>query len=222
MPGSTLIAAEIERGTAQLSWSLSASRRRWLFERLVPLIMLVVFASSVGAVMGESLVQATTPWLEPRSSFEEYGARGPLAVLGAIAFALIALLVGALVGRQLPALVIASVVCLGLLVALSMMRPYGEPLVPIQVVDSPGGELPVTARYRAADGSLLTYREAVDRIGSQGGPGGFIPEGFEYVGIGVPGERLAAVEMRESLLLIVISGIAVAATVVSLQRRLPY
>lgn len=221
VPGSTLIAGEIERGSAQLSWTLAASRTRWLFERLVPLVVVVVLASGISAATGESLAQATRPWLEPRSSFEEFGARGPLAVLRAITFAMVALLVGALVGRQLPALVIAFVVCLGLLLALAVMRPFGEPLVPIQT-ESPGGDLHVTARYRAADGSLLTYREAVDRIGPQDGPSGFIPEGFEYVGIGVPGERLAAVEWRESLLLIVISGIAVAATVILLQRRRPY
>lgn len=222
IPGSSLLASEIEHRSIQLSWTLVPSRRRWLLKRLLPVVLFVVLASGTAAVAGELLVGGRTPWLDSRLSFEEYGARGPVAVLRTVAFAMIALLVGAVIGRQVPALVIGAVAGLGLLLLLTTLRPFGEPLAPIPVVDSLGGNLVVSARYRADDGTLLTYGEAIERGPPQEDPGGYILDGYEHVTMGVPGERLAAVEFRESIILLAISGAALAATMVVVQRRRPY
>lgn len=221
IPGTSLLASEIEHRTAQLSWMLLPSRRRWLLGRLLPVLLVVLASAAVAAIAGELLVGAAVPWLDSRASFQDYGARGPVLVLRAVAFATIGLLVGALSGRQLPALVISGVLCLALLVFLNVSRPFGEPLTPLPASELTEGSLQVGLRYRAPDGALLTYEDATER--------GLIDDVEVYdlsdpnnVVIGVPGEGLGAVELRESLLLLAISGAAIAATMVVVQRRRPY
>lgn len=225
IPGASLVAAEIEHRTAQLSWMLMPLRRRWLLTRLVPVLSVVILASAVAGLAAEVLVGEVVPWLDPRSSFTDYGARGPVFIVRTIAFASIGLLVGAVVGRQVPALVISVVACLALLVVLTMTRPFGEAAVISRGFQYPEGSLGVGARYQADDGSALTYQEAVGQapVGStEEQAQDWIADAFEPVVLIVPGERLAAVELRESIVLLVISGAAVIATMVVIQRRRPY
>lgn len=225
IPGASLVAGEIEHRTAQLSWMLMPLRRRWLLSRLLPLAVVVLVASAVAAIAAEILVGEAVPWLDSRSSFTDYGARGPVFVSRAVAFASVGLLVGAVVGRQIPALVISVLACLGLLLLLTVSRPFGEP-----VVTTPGhryaeGSLGVGAGYRADDGSFLTAQDSEKRA-----PAGmtedqaqdWVDETFDPVTLSVPGERLAAVELRESAVLLVISGAAGAATMIVIERRRPY
>lgn len=51
--GSVLVSRELESRTAQLGWSLSGARRRWLVERIVPVVvplMVVLSAPAIEAV----------------------------------------------------------------------------------------------------------------------------------------------------------------------------
>ncbi len=91
--------------------------------------------------------------------------------------------------------------------------------------ERPEGSLGAGAAWQAEDGAILTYSEALLRM-----PAGMteqermdrLEEFVEPVTFTVPGERLAAVELRESILLLVIAGAAVVATMVVIQRRRPY
>ncbi len=225
IPGASLVAGEIEHRTAQLSWMLMPLRRRWLLTRLVPVLLVVLLSSAVAALAAEVLVGEVVPWLDPRSSFTDYGARGPAFVVRSVAFASIGLLLGAVVGRQIPALVVSVVACIALLVVLMMSRPFGEPVVVSPGFQYPEGSLGVGGGYLAEDGSVLDYEQAIDRMPSSMSEQqrmDQLEETFEPAVLTVPGERLLAVELRESIVLLVISGIAIAATMVVIQRRRPY
>jgi hypothetical protein len=225
LPGASLVAGEIEHRTAQLSWMLMPLRRRWLLVRLLPVMCVVIVASALAAFAAERLVGEVIPWLDPRSSFTDYGARGPVLVFRTVAFASIGLLIGAIVGRQMPALVISVVACLALLILLMVSRPFGEPVVVSDGFQYPEGALPVGGAYRAEDGTMLSYQEVVKRAPagmSQDRTQEWAEDTHERVTLTVPGDRLAAVELRESVMLSVISATAVIATMVVIQRRRPY
>lgn len=104
--GVPLVSREIELRTAEMAWSLSRRRSRWLLQRLVPATAIGLLIVSVLALLAwwhfEALAQAREwPRLSEVASFGiGLAARGLLA-MGA------GLLLGAITGRTMPALVLA-------------------------------------------------------------------------------------------------------------------
>jgi hypothetical protein len=123
--GSVLVSREIEHRSAELGWSLSGSRTTWLMERVIPVgIVLVVLLAALG-VAAESLEAARYPEVDPRSSLHEFGNRGPLLVMRGLAAFGIAVLAGAVAGRQLPALLLSGALVVVLAYGLAWTFPYG-------------------------------------------------------------------------------------------------
>ena len=106
--GVPVVAAEIERGTAQIAWSLSRSRARWLAWRAVPLLLAGVSILMVYAIGGEFLLRGRLGFDDP--GFLGFGERGTLVVLRGLMILSLAVLVGAWIGRILPALLAAAAV----------------------------------------------------------------------------------------------------------------
>jgi hypothetical protein len=109
--GAPLVAREIEQGTAPLSWALSGSRRRWLLGKvlagvlvLVPLMLAVGLAANV-------LQGAQSPDVSPYASFENYLGRGVIDIFWALAAFAGTFALGTLLGRTMPAVILALVVC---------------------------------------------------------------------------------------------------------------
>jgi hypothetical protein len=106
--GVAITAAELERRTAHVSWSLSTDRRRWLLFRALPAGVFLGVVLGAGA-LGAELVTRTR-LITDDAGFIDYQLRTALVPLrGLLAFA-IAIAVGAQLGRVLPALLIAIVV----------------------------------------------------------------------------------------------------------------
>lgn len=225
LPGSGLLSGEVERGTAQLAWTISPSRTRWLVERITVLALLVMGCAVAIAVVSEILEQAMSPLASSQSTFADYGFRGPVVLFRTFAFFGIALLVGGLTGRTVPALVLATGLCAALIVVLSFLRPYGQPLERLDVNNRLGDALTVGGRFVAPDGNLLTNQEAIARA-----PVGLSPQQvrdwvvdtFPSVAIGLSGDQLPVVELREGLLLTFVGAAAVAGTLIVVRRRRPY
>lgn len=133
--GVVVVGREIEHRTATLAWSLGPDRRRWLLSRALVGAVVVALLLAIPSVVASEAERLVYPWAPPEMSFNDYGLRGHLVVgRGVAAFAL-ALLIGAIIGRVLPALLVAIVGCLGLAMALVMLLPFGQPAEPLPPQD---------------------------------------------------------------------------------------
>ena len=105
--GAAVVSQEIEHRTALLAWTIDPSRMRWLARKALLLGAITVLLLVVPVVLSMVLRAAQEPLLDPWASFDEYHARGPILVAhGLLAFAT-AVLLGAVIGRVLPTLVVA-------------------------------------------------------------------------------------------------------------------
>ncbi len=115
--GAPLVAREIEQGTAPLSWALAGSRSRWLLPRLVGTAAMLIAALAVVAAAGDLLIAWTHPGQDPHATFQEYEVRGVMAIGWGLAAFGFAALVGAVLRRSVPAIVVAAIVAIVALAA---------------------------------------------------------------------------------------------------------
>lgn len=223
--GTTLVSHEIESRTAELAWALVTTRRRWLLDRIWPVLLFAVLVCGIAAVVGDALQQATAPWIGAGVSFHDYGGRGLPLVARGVALTTMCLAIGAIVGRQLPALLIGFAASAVLVLAIQRALPFGAPLVPVAVGDPFSQPLVLMEAYKASDGTLLSRdqaRAAAPPSVSRGDLDEWVFGHFEIVRLGVPGEELAAVELRESVVLLLPAAAFLALAIVVVNRRRPY
>ncbi len=109
--GAPLVAREIEQGTAPLSWALSGSRRRWLLGKVLAGVVLIAPLMLAVGLAANVLEGALNPGLNPYASFSNYLGRGVIDVFWALAAFAGTFALGTLLGRTMPAVVVALVVC---------------------------------------------------------------------------------------------------------------
>ena len=110
LTGVAIVGREVERGTARLAWSLAPSRATWFAGRLLPLLGAVAAVGLLTGLAGDRLSASMIPGTNPWASLADFGSRGvDLAARVVFAFA-VAVLVGAALGRALPALLVATIV----------------------------------------------------------------------------------------------------------------
>ena len=107
--GAPLIARELERGTAQLAWSIAPSRLRWYAWRVVPVVVFAVVVTWAAGFAVDRLVAARTPGIDLENSFDTYGQRGALVAITAFVIVAGAIGLGTVVGRVLPTLIAALI-----------------------------------------------------------------------------------------------------------------
>jgi hypothetical protein len=110
--GAPLVAREIENGTAPLSWALAGSRRRWLAWRLAAMIVLLVPLMILLGLASDFLDAAANPGMNPWASFTDYAGRGAILVFWGLAAFAGTVALSSMLGRTMPALIIAAIVCL--------------------------------------------------------------------------------------------------------------
>jgi hypothetical protein len=109
--GAPLVAREIEQGTAPLSWALSGSRRRWLLGKVLAGVLLLASLMLAVGLAANVLEGALNPGLNPYNSFSNYLSRGVPDVFWALAAFAGTFALGTILGRTMPAVVLALVVC---------------------------------------------------------------------------------------------------------------
>lgn len=118
--GVGVVAGELEHGTARIAWALASSRLRWPWLRLWPIAL-------VGAVVGVLLGAASARLMDLTSPSDIFmhQMRGPVVAIHLIVALAVAVLVGAVIRRVLPGLLIAMVVTTVLFVGTALaLQPW--------------------------------------------------------------------------------------------------
>ena len=228
LAGSVLVAREVEHRTTQFAWSVGTSRRRWFLDRVVPVFVVAVGAVVLAAIAGQVVEAARAPWINPLVSANDFGLRGPIVVALAVAAFGISVLVGAVSGRMLPALILAAVLVVGVRSVVDQMLPFGEPVVilpdsifsDIATTDYP---LVTSGAWQASDGRLLSFEEAfaLAPTGTDD-PSIWLSEHGKDVALGVPGPNIWHVELRKSAILVGIGVVGLIGAALVVDRRRPY
>lgn len=225
--GAGLVSSEIEEGTSQLAWWLAISRARWFFGRVIPPAMIFCIALLIGALAADRLAAARMPGQDPAQSFEFYAMRGWTFVGRGLAAYAFAVAIGAVVGRSLPALILAGILTVPLLIAgAALIRevwlPAQATLVedPAAVLSPANLVLGVYARF--PDGHLepTTLRGVSSVNGSPHEPV-TLPDGSVLVTKMVGGEQYRTTDLIEGGLWIAIAASVLGAGNAFISRRRP-
>jgi hypothetical protein len=159
--GVPLVSREIEHRTAALAWTMSRSRTWWLARRVAFLALVAVVLLIVVAVVGEMLASAQMPAQPLDRDFAWYGRRGGLIVVRGLASLGIGVLVGAWLGRVLPALLVAVFASVLIFSAISLGMDRwleGDAIVQKFDADRAGGRQ-LGERILLPNGELIDYGE---------------------------------------------------------------
>ena len=224
--GVPVVASEVEGRTAPIAWTLSRSRVRWLIQRVIPFgVFVIVLSAAVG--IGSELVTRTNPFADyvANPGFADYTSRGLMLPIRALVALSVAIAVGAMVPRQLPALLLAAGVTTALFVGLTLgidawMTSEARPM-PMADLQAGGPRIFDVAYREDATGELISMNDFYSQHGDVALPDGEQdPPGFTQVAIGIPAEQYPVWALRESAIL---GALAVAAgglaTLVVTRRR---
>jgi hypothetical protein len=225
--GARIVAPEIEQRTAVLAWSIVPSRHRWLMTRaLVPIVIVLTSSATLG-VISERLAQASAPGLAVAASFEFTGNLSPVLVARGFVGLGAGLVIGAIIGRTVPALLVGLAVAF----ALSTAGALGSTVPAARVlVDDPGGSRDQSAIYeetvmRSADGRLVSFAQAsaeAPRGLDVGDRTDWVYTNFRAMAVIIPGSEAPMAVARNVLLVVAASALLVLATSFVVGRRRPY
>jgi hypothetical protein len=226
--GVPIVSRELEARTAAVAWSLTGRRARWFAGRTLPILAVLVVALSAAALAATVVATSRQPWLDGQPAFWDGALFGPPVVGRAIAAFGIAAFVGAVVGRTLPALLIAGLAWAVLLNGVGGAQQGWLDARKEIVADASVGAaygwngVIVDVRWQAPDGSLLTDGQALALAPGNADPYAWLSaQGYEMVQLGVPIERLPEWQWLElgGLAVVGLGGLVAAAVVV--ERRRP-
>lgn len=217
--GVPLVARELESRTAQTAWFLWGSRLRWLARQLLPVIVLLGAVTTFAAFAVEPL-EAT----QVRSAVEHQTLHGPIVIARAFAALGIGLLVGALLGRTLPASIVGVLLCVVIAIAaveprIAWLDDRKTVIGPIQASGYSFGFL-----MRAPDRALITLDEAFSRVppGEEENQDQWLfDHGYEYVQLGVTDETVMAWTPYEVVGFSLVGLATIASTGLVVNRRRP-
>ena len=223
LAGGPIVARELETGTARLAWSLGPSRLRWFVQRALPILVMVLVASTAIGLTADALVKLLAPATDLDRSFVGFRWRGPLVGVEAVLVTSIALAVGAILGRIVPTMILTLILLLGLVIAVDKV----ERTTLVSEAEMASGQtyfwsdanLQLESRVKFPNGEILTYEEAFATHPEMNEPWTDQPP-YEDVILYIPGERYHDVERRE---LLAFGGLALGfvgiATIAVMRRR---
>ncbi len=224
--GAGLVGQEVERRTAQLAWSLAPSRRRWLFEGMAVLVLILLAWLVPAAISGHLLEGATHPTTDPTASLRDLGLRGITLVMRGLATLGVGVLAGAILGRVLPALLVSVLVGTLLLFAVQPVTKLTQNVETIGPMGSAviGQSILSGDAYQASDGRLFDFESAsaqapVGLTDSQ--KADWLASNFTWVGLGIPGQRYPAVDLTLGTMLGLVMVSTMAAALIVVDRRRP-
>lgn len=225
--GATAVSPEIERRTAVLAWTLSPSRRRWLARRIAALGLVAVTTVGVAAAAATLLQALERPFIDPLVSFADYNGQGfVLTGRGLLAFG-IATMIGAWLGRVLPAIVVGGALASVAAGLVFLSFPYLMPAVqlPEDAFKLSQGGAFLDERYRLPDGRVVsTWNEVVAAAPYPERTPGFRTweANLQTLTFGYPGSAAPEVSLREMGLTLGASACTLLVAARIVRRRRPY
>lgn len=221
--GVAVVGRELERGTATLAWPLARSRSRWLVTRWA-IVGAAVFAAALLVGMASDAVHQGSTTSGSAPSFDMVDWRGwVIAVRVAMAFTL-AVILGALLGRTLPGLLVAiiatAILVLG--VDFAMGAWVRGQAVPLDVAAVNEARVIDTDWRDVTTGRVLTRQEYVAVTPPPDAPADWYAVAFEPIPIGVAGTRVGDYLLVEGLIVVGITIVLLGGSMVVVERRTPY
>ena len=223
--GVPIVARELERGTTRLAWSLAPSRWRWFAMRTLPVLAIIVALAFVAGAAVDRFFAASVQGEDPAASFTLYGARGGLLAARAAFIFGIAVVVGAVIGRALPALIVTALI--GTIAIAGGEGVYQNVILRNEAIavetrfDDNGqgnrGDLTFDTVFRLPDGSLVGFEYFGDsEVFDENG----MPR-YPMLSMVVPGSQYRFVEAREALALAIATLVALFLAGAVVARRRP-
>lgn len=221
--GAPLVARELERGTSRLAWSLAPSRVQWFVVRAVPAVVGVFLLALAAGLALDRLTGAIEPGTDAARSFAGFGSRGIVLATRAVFVLAIGVCLGALLGRMLPALLLAAVVgWIGIAGGSYVHSRWLATEAVISQTETGGpGDLFIDQRIKAPDGRLMTWDEVYAELPPTEDGSDWPPAGYTFVSYVVPAERLAFVQAREVAALAGASLVFLGIAAIAVRRRRP-
>lgn len=224
--GVGLVSREIETGTAGLAWALAGSRARWLAGRLLPMAMALAAILVALAIASDLLLGARQPWVTPGQSLVDLDAHGGVLVLRGFVSFLLAVLVGTIIGRTLPSVIVATVVvaAVGLtgvtLTSLWLKANVTYSTEQVDIISVPGG-FSFGSMSRAKDGVVISDELAMSLAPPGVDPTTWVTEHYDNVFAVVPGTMYPRYVLLETGAIGVVLAILAIGLVVAVERRRP-
>jgi hypothetical protein len=176
------------------------------------------------AVVTTGLEQARHPGIDLGRSFLDYGFWGPIFIVRAYLILVIGVLIGAIVGRAVPSLLLTVALTAATVLAMPIFGRAFQPVVTASAIVSPANAFPlyVESGWLTPDGRFLSNDEAV-ALAPPGGPPGsaydWIAGRFQSATAYLPGDRVVAVALQETIVDSVIAVACLATTLAVVRRR---
>lgn len=232
--GVPIVARELEARTAQTAWSLYGSRTGWLVRQVAPMATLIGVAIATTAVIATGIAGHDTAW--GRSAFLHVSEQGVAVAARAFGAFGLGLLLGALLGRALPAFAFGVVLSLALVLSVSSVRDSWlaglDPAI-VGAAASTDGEivnLPGTVTtgwgWRAPDGQPISEADAMAVVPAgvvdAGDPlSWLIDRGYAPVILGVTDEMSLGWAPFDAAIFGFVGLFSLAGTVIVVDRRRP-
>ena len=165
--GIAAVAKEVDQRTAVFAWSLSPSRRRWLLLRLVPFAVVAALAALGSELLAGPLFAVSGQDVYAFPSFQTVPILGLSPVLSVLSTFAIAAMVGAIVGRVLPALLATIVLALGSFI---LINQVSEQLMKADAIVATEGTSPydygLDTFFRTPEGEFIGFDVVWERYGN--------------------------------------------------------
>jgi hypothetical protein len=221
--GASLGSREIEHGWAQLTWSLDGRSGRWFVRRFLVLAAVVVVLGALLGVAGQALESEMSPRWDAAASFHNFGARGIPTLMRAVAAFSLAVLVGVLLGRVLPSIIVAGGLCVALWVLVTTQTAFwvSTTYEPVPAVD---GSYRISGIAYQQAGSVFSPEEVAAQSPHRFQSRAYwvwLDENFELVSVVIAPDRYVEAVAGEAAALVGGSALAFGMAAVVVRRRRP-
>jgi hypothetical protein len=221
--GVAIVGREVERATTMLAWPLARSRTRWLGTRWLLVGAAVLVASLIVGLAADAMHEASRT-THTGATFDFVELRGWIIAVRAVMAFTLAVLVGALLGRTLPGLLVAMVLLVMLVLSVDWtMGAWARGQAVTLDMNAVNDARVIDTDWRdLTTGRVLTRQEYLAVTPPPGAPADWDSVTFEPIPIGVPGTRVGDYLEVEGLILAGITIVLLAGSIGVVERRTPY